>query len=518
MSLRKQFEQVQKLIVKLSNRDFDQLSERGEDAEMVSAYIENLVMLGEELNETTVSRGYFQDIFNSVSDIILILDTKGKIITANIAMDKLTASLPENLSLNLFDDVFCLPQKKNAFAFLKKDTKEDLVKLNVRLVLNQNVDTVFHCNFGRLKSEERHVRYLALIKDITELDQYQQQVKLAAEKFKQIFDKSSDSILIVDTKGGIIETNLAARQFFGSIVNEKNTTNISDLIKTDSGKFSIFFAQACSGEKIENIELSMFSYNQTVIDCLLSSTPIFEHNMVTGHQVVIKNISSYKDYNIQLLNSIVDSQERERKRIATDLHDSIGQQLSGIKFMVNTLIGLSDDNVRIKEILQQVNGDIYKLLDELRQICFDLMPISLEKFGLIKTLEDHLQKINKASRHVVIKFQYPDKVPAISGKLEVSVYRIVQEFVNNSLKYSGCTVIEIIFDFESERFFNIILKDNGKGFNPALEKFQKGMGLSNVKSRVNAFKGSLEITSNKRTGTIFKIEIPQINHDIYNRN
>jgi PAS domain S-box-containing protein len=515
MSLRKEFEQVQKLIVKLSNRQFDQLPGKGKDTEVVSAYIENLVMLGEELNETTVSRGYFQDIFNSVSDVILITDTKGDIITANTAMDKLCTTLFNGCSSDNFNDVFSVPANKNAFAFLKRGIKGEDVKLNVRLGLKGNDHKVFHCNFGRLKSEQKFVRYLALIKDITELDQYQRQLLEAAEKFKQIFDKSSDGLLILDKKGFILEMNLAASFFLDFKKTKGKQANLRDLIKLNNRKMSDLIAQAFVGNSLENIEVEMYSPGESTVDCLLSTTPIYENKKLTGYQAVIKNISVYKEYNIKLLHLIEESQERERKRIATDLHDSIGQQLSGIKFMVNSLIGMSESNKGGKELLEQMNMDIFRVLDELRQICFDLMPRSLEKFGLVKTLEEHFQKIRKGTPKIIINFRYPKAIPAISSRLEVSIYRIVQEFVNNSLKYSKCTNIEISFDFERGKLFRIVLKDNGRGFNPILPKHQKGMGLSNMQSRVKAFKGSIDIESNQRTGTIFKIEIPQSNYDYH---
>jgi PAS domain S-box-containing protein len=515
MSLRKEFEQVQKLIVKLSNRQFDKLPSRQKDTEVVSAYIENLVMLGEELNETTVSRGYFQDIFNSVSDIILITDTKGFIITANKAMDKLCSTFSKKSFFNSFNEVFNIANTENAFAFLKKGIKGDAVKMNIRLGLRNSESKVYHCNFCRLKSEQKFVRYLALIKDITEVDQYQRQLQEAAEKFKQIFDKSSDGLLILDKKGFILEMNLAASFFLDFKRAKNNQANLRDLIKINNRKISSLITKAFAGNNLENIEVEMFAPGDSTVDCLLSTTPIYENKKLTGHQIVIKNISVYKEYNLKLMHLIEESQERERKRIATDLHDSIGQQLSGIKFMVNSLIGISENSKGERELLTQMNRDIFRVLDELRQICFDLMPRSLEKFGLIKTLEEHFQKIRKATPKIIINFRYPKTIPAIPSRLEVSIYRIVQEFVNNSLKYSKCSIIEILFDFEEGKLFRIVLKDDGRGFNPTLPKHQKGMGLSNMQSRVKAFKGSIDIESNQRTGTIFKIEIPQSNYDYH---
>jgi PAS domain S-box-containing protein len=515
MSLRKEFEQVQKLIVKLSNREFDQLQGAGDDTEALPAFIENLVMLGEELNETTVSKEYFQDIFNSVPDIVLITNARGQILTANTAMDKLRGILQADYTNEGFNDYFSFSDNRNAFASLKKDITANAVKMNVRLGLRSNDSKVYQCNFGRLQSEQKSVKYLALIKDITELDGFQQQVKESAQKFRQIFDKTSDGILLIDKKGFITEMNDAAKSLFvpgglnGGQLNVKNVIRIDGRIRPD------LITMACTGKNLENMEVAVYADDGKITDCLLSTTPMFEKKKLTGHQAVIKNISLYKEYNLKLLQSIEESQERERKRIATDLHDSIGQQLSGIKFMLNSLIAVTDKETDQKGFLNQMNMDIFRVLDELRQICFDLMPRSLEKFGLVKTLEEHFEKIRRVKQKININFNHPKAIPAIAGKLELSIYRIIQEVVNNSLKYSKCSQIDISLVFEKRKLLKIMLKDNGIGFNPALPKNQEGMGMSNIRSRVRAFKGTMEINSKKDTGTIFKIEIPLNYHDYH---
>jgi PAS domain S-box-containing protein len=214
MSLRKEFEQVQKLIVKLSNREFDQLSSNESSTGVLPALKENLVMLGEELNETTVSKEYFQDIFNSVPDILVITDARGKILTANTAMEGLKTALAEHNNAKGFNDYFFSAGNKNVFSFLKKGITFSEIKKNVRLGLKGNEARVYQCNFGRLQSEHRSVKYLALIKDVTELDGYQQLVRETAHKFRQIFDNTSDGILLIDKKGFITDMNDAALKLF----------------------------------------------------------------------------------------------------------------------------------------------------------------------------------------------------------------------------------------------------------------------------------------------------------------
>jgi PAS domain S-box-containing protein len=513
MTLRREFNEVQKLIVKFSRGEFSGLPSAPQKTEVLTAFIENLVMLGEELNETTVSKEYFQDIFNSVPDFIIITDGRGKILTCNQVMEKFKQTIGSNSKgPDLFNDIFTtLSSSKKAFGYLKERVLSTSSDVNTKLQLVTDSSRIFKCNFGRLKSEQKATKYLALINEITETELFQEQLIESVHKYRQLFSYSSDGIFIVDKGGKVVEKNQALTDLLKLKITDKHPGQLAEFIEPLDMSITEFSKKMFEGSQMDNIEVKIKAKDKTVVDCLFSSTPLYEKKRLTGFQGLLKNISQYKEYNSLLMRSLGESQERERKRIATDLHDSIGQQLSGIKFMLNSLIGICHDN-ESKELLLQMNADIYNIIEEIRKICFDLMPGALEEFGLIKTVEEFLSKCRKMSPGVSFIFQPSKNFPRLRRELEVGLYRIMQEFVNNSLKYSRCSKIIIILSSQKRKMIDLVLKDNGKGIPPSLLKSSKGMGLNNIYSRVRSFNGTIS-TSTGKQGTIFNLKIPATNYD-----
>lgn len=512
MSLRREFNEVQKLIVKFSRGEFSGMPSASRNSEVLTAFIENLVMLGEELDATTVSKEYFQDIFNSVPDMILIMDSRGRILTGNHVMDRFTATLGyEKKKPEFFNDIFFSPLSKTAFGYLKKGVQDGSPDFFTRIKTKLDPGRTFKCNFGQLRSEHKTKKYLALINEITELDQYQEQLIESAQKYRQVFNHSSDGIFIADKTGRILEKNQAFAEMLKLKTVDRYPETVFDFIELQEINRDEFIRNIRTGRQQDNVEVQVRTKDKTLLDCLFSCTPLYEKKKLTGVQGMIKNISQYKEYNSLLMRSLGESQEEERKRIATDLHDSIGQQLSGIKFMLNSLIAISGDQ-RQKELMLQMNSDVYNIIEEIRKICFDLMPGALEKFGLVKTIEEFLAKCRKMSSGISFVFQTAKKFPRLRKELEVSLYRITQEFVHNSLKYSGCSRITILLTSPNAKMIGLLLKDNGKGIPPEILKNSKGMGLNNIYSRVRSFNGTISTSSGKH-GTIFNLKIPVTNHD-----
>jgi two-component system, NarL family, sensor histidine kinase NreB len=514
--MRRKFQQVEELIVKLSNREFDNLPDIETNDGVFVALKENLIMLGEELNETTVSKEYFQNIFNSVPEIILITDAKGRIITGNSSLEVLKEKNKHHKEWGFFNDLFSVKGYRDTFASLRNSFRKAGLKNNIRLSFLADQSRIFQCNFGELQSDRRQKKFLALISDITDFAISQKKIAESAIKFKQIYDNTSDGILLLSKEGLLTDCNPAAHKMLFSDTKKKiEQLPLSSFLKASNyPDINTLLGLATEGQPVKNIEVRLFpKKSNKIFDCLFSISAVYEETSMVGYQAIVKDISYYKDYNIRLLGSIGESQENERKRIASDLHDSIGQQLSGIKFMVNSILGIMDKESQQREYLNQINTDIFKVLDELRQICFDLMPRSLEKFGLIKTLEEQFEKLKRINDNLFINFKYTKALPVLEAKTELNLYRIVQEAVNNAIKYAKCTHIHILLQCQlnnKELFLQI--RDNGAGFK-LKGKGIKGMGLDNIRSRVVALRGNIIVHSSKTTGTIFEILIPLNNDD-----
>lgn len=201
-----------------------------------------------------------------------------------------------------------------------------------------------------------------------------------------------------------------------------------------------------------------------------------------------------------LFKAMIDSESKERKRIASELHDSLGQLLCTAKIIVSSLddaVAQSDEEDKI------AYGSSLELIDEalaeVRNISHNLMPVSLISVGLISALEELIKKINSSDK-LKVKFNYPENVKKLDETIEINIYRIIQEVINNAIKHADAK--NIIIDFkQTEKNVTIDISDDGKGMDVTKISKSKGIGWNNIYSRVNLLNGKIDINSEIGKGT-----------------
>jgi two-component system, NarL family, sensor kinase len=211
----------------------------------------------------------------------------------------------------------------------------------------------------------------------------------------------------------------------------------------------------------------------------------------------------------KLVQTLLENQkivEKERTRIAKDLHDGLGGLLSGIKLTLGSMHGnlvVSSENTAIfNRAISQLDNTIV----EMRRVAHSMMPEALLKFGLTEAIEDYCDGINE-SKAVKIKFTKLGLAQPLEKAMEVTLYRVVQELSNNAIKHAEAENIFIQLAVH-ERGLTLTVEDDGKGFETESLSMAKGDGLRNVQSRVDYLKGSYEVQSSPGSGTSFIIEIP----------
>lgn len=203
-----------------------------------------------------------------------------------------------------------------------------------------------------------------------------------------------------------------------------------------------------------------------------------------------------------LLQSILETEEKERSRIAKDLHDGIVQDLTAIKIDLNATIS----NVPLE--LQNQISQILKAVDiaakEVREISYQMMPVTLKELGLIKAMEELLNR-TLAKNNILYHFDYFGIEERLPEKIEVTVYRISQELLNNTIKHSRAKNVSILLQVKNNTL-QLTYEDDGIGFNSTTIK--KGIGLNSLGSRIEMVKGSLEFDTSPNEGTTAYIRIP----------
>jgi two-component system, NarL family, sensor kinase len=204
--------------------------------------------------------------------------------------------------------------------------------------------------------------------------------------------------------------------------------------------------------------------------------------------------------------SVLEGEEAERSRLAGDLHNGLGGLLSGIKLNLSTM---KENSVISHENVSAFNHALSLLdtsISELRRIAHNLMPETLTHYGLKTALEDFCLQVAPAGKPEINVRFFGDEI-RYTKELELTMYRIIQELVNNSLKHAGATLITIQVFSEPQRLVAQVI-DNGCGFKNTVDvKTGRGKGLENIGNRVTAMNGKLDIWSEPGEGTEVSIEI-----------
>lgn len=200
----------------------------------------------------------------------------------------------------------------------------------------------------------------------------------------------------------------------------------------------------------------------------------------------------------EIIQNTISAQEKERKRIAQDLHDEVGAMLSVVKLNVGRIEKKSEGPVA-KELAAETKNYLDEVITQVRRISRSLLPPSLEKLGLYFALEELANWVNKAEQLKIICWKNGEQF-RFDGKKELAVFRIVQELLNNAIKHSDASVININTRFSPNGYLMISVTDNGKGF-VMNEKLKTGLGLKNLESRTQIIGAKFKIKSTPGKGT-----------------
>lgn len=206
---------------------------------------------------------------------------------------------------------------------------------------------------------------------------------------------------------------------------------------------------------------------------------------------------------------LIESQESERKRIAGELHDSLGQNLLIIKN--RALLGdkVSAEYEPAREQFAEINASASQAIDEVRTIAYNLRPYHLDRLGLTSTLEDMIERVATASG-IQLTYTIAALDDLFSKEAEISLYRIVQESLNNIVKHADASVAEVEITRDN-RSVSLTVHDNGRGFNPtaatALEARRHGFGLTGIAERVRMLGGTQTTESTPGGGTTIRVRI-----------
>lgn len=219
-----------------------------------------------------------------------------------------------------------------------------------------------------------------------------------------------------------------------------------------------------------------------------------------------KNTSELVDEKAKRISALYDGQEFERHRISRELHDGLAQELIAIKMTLENLISRKEifNNQKINELKTQVNHSI----DELRKISTDLAPSGILEFGFEMAIKNLCNQIQK-NTGIQIDFSWFGNFEHIKQRTKIYLYRIVQEALNNAIKHSEATQIQIQLTETAENLV-LIIEDNGKGFNYNTNDLGLGKGLFNMRERSILLDGTFDVETFPEKGTTIRVKVNKI--------
>ncbi|WP_258101313.1 tetratricopeptide repeat-containing sensor histidine kinase [Marinoscillum pacificum] len=222
----------------------------------------------------------------------------------------------------------------------------------------------------------------------------------------------------------------------------------------------------------------------------------------------VKTRELKQENELKQIKARIEGQEKERLRIAKELHDSIAGNLAGIK------LGLSriSENYSDDQAIAQIKSNIDQTYNEVRSISTNLSPLKTSDFTFLEMVKRYVEGMSHLHGfELVFDDNTTSDLLSLTDELKLELYRVFQELINNIVKHSNATLVEISIN-ELEDQLNVIIEDDGCGFDES--QITEGMGLKNIASRVAILKGEFHIDSKPGRGTITNIDIPFLENNM----
>ncbi|MFK5856539.1 MAG: PAS domain S-box protein, partial [Bacteroidota bacterium] len=459
----------------------------------------------EQRNQLVESQKRFFDIANSIADWVWEIDRKGRYVYVSDKVEKIMGYKPSELiGKTPFDLMTPEDAEKVKLKFEKISIKNapfnDLINWNITksgkpICILTNGVPIFDGN-------NQPAGYRGVDKDITSKIKSEEEIRFHAKLLQNV----NDSIIYTNLEGIIQYVNKGTKYTFGYEPEFLMGNTLSVLYPEQYKDLSISELFIVIDFKPYESEWQGLNKKGELIwldvKINLMQTP---EGKPEGYIIVSKDISHRIKAKDEIIRSIITGEDNERKRISSDLHDGLGQLLTASSLNFNSI--KHDIPLLSKKKQEEYNSGIKfleKSIREIRNIAHNLMPNTIEYFGLIAAVNSLFNSIKTSSKFSISLSENIGK-KRFDHQLEINMYRITQEILNNAIKHSNATKIQFQYQvYDDELIFTY--EDDGVGFNYNKKK-KSGSGLSNIKNRVTSMSGFISINSKAGKGTSISIEI-----------
>lgn len=327
--------------------------------------------------------------------------------------------------------------------------------------------------------------------------------------FSSIFNAVTDLVFVINRDKEILDANEAVGKSLGYSSEEIFDHSISDFLDATKNGLTDWIIEELSYKDRLVFEERLSRKDRSCLIGQFSCSRILDRfGKFKGYLISIRDITEQKEKDKMVLKAIISTQQQEQKRVADILHDSLGQELSMAKLMISNMERYGQENEGLAKLLAVCEEILDGSVAHLREICFNLMPSVLVKGGIKTAVQELINRLESQDQ-IVTDCSCPEDFPRMDPELEIAVYRIVQEFINNMIKYAEASMFSIELSLINDDSFKLTMVDNGKGFDvQILERVRENRGYANIRSNVEAFNGAMDLKSSDK-GTTLVIHFPK---------
>jgi len=351
----------------------------------------------------------------------------------------------------------------------------------------------------RIQAEEQ--LQVRLTKHKSLLDHYNK----LAENFKTIFNSSSEMMFITDFKGTILEVNQTAIDNLEYSHTEFMRQNITDIEIPDfKSNFPLII-----NEKVEEnskYELDVLARTGNIFQVEVYSK-VFNYFDKKAILTVMHDVTEKNRLKKELVTSIIQTQDKERKAYAVKIHDDLAPVLTTIQLFAGLIAKKTDDD-KLIDVGHNIMNLTKQAIDIAKSIANNIFPHLLENIGLYAAIKAYCEQINRAEK-IFINFEQFAKNIVLPKNMETLVYYSIKELINNTILHANASDITISATFDNKHLM-INYFDNGKGIviQDSEQKLETGMGFKNISQRIETVNGEFVINTNVESGFHATISIP----------
>ena len=393
-------------------------------------------------------------------------------------------------------------------------TGEEQYEIEFRVPLISGKTNWLYTNAAVLRNAAGAYRMIGATVDITD----RKNAEIESAKLATIVETSLDAIISVDIEGAITSWNQGAEKLYGYQPGEVIGKWAGFLVPEDRLPTEPkTLVRIRNGETVPPYETVRQKKDGTLLEVSLTISPLREADgAIIGASIIARDISVRKQAELalresEIMHRLIDAQEAERHRIARDLHDHLGQQLTALRLKLESARRNSEGHAEIEREIEDIQRHAATIDVSVNYLAWELRPTELDHLGLSDALGSFVREWSNTYDIAADFHATLSKNGRLHPELETNLYRIVQEGLNNILKHAGAKNVNVLLELRNDRI-DLIIEDDGRGFDagsrPVKGHKSTGLGLIGMRERTALLGGTLDIETEPGSGTTIFARVP----------